>query len=612
VVDQSVFQWVLDDREGTATPLFERTVEEAKDILKRLPPGSTAGLILADATPAPVAPHLGSSLGKLYRHLDEIEPSYDHADLATGVLAARDLLLEEGLEHRDIYVVAPFSTSQLASLKDIDLHGMGLRLVPVRRKTPPRNLGIQRIARTKNQNGAPELTAEVSNQTTSPASAVVRFQLGEQEVRRKVEVPAQSTITVPFTIPKGSSTSEQENLIKIALEDDDFAPDNSYFTKRGSGREISVLIVNGSPRPSRFQDEIFFLTRALESLKADGLEIHLETTTPDNLSAASSLSYDIFILANVHLLPREVVGRLQAQVKEGSGLLISCGDNTDGKFGSRFRDLLVLPFREIHETGSRLGSDEGLSITSVQTRWQGSRELAGAASESLRKARVFRYAVLGSPQPNGPEIKSWIQLENGTPLLLERRLGAGRVMLMATSLDLDWTDLPAHPGYVQLINVLIPHLAGRIEYQGMENLEMGEDWVLKLGEGSTVREARVLPPDSGVTPIIEILASGTQRRVQVHEIRKPGVYTVWLRTEEGRETTRVFTANVRRARGFPTLAQPSEIAKVEHVQTKRTGSRVRPGNLVGSTDVPGTPVWPFILLALILLIAMEALTAIRV
>ncbi len=53
-----------------------------------------------------------------------------------------------------------------------------------------------------------------------------------------------------------------------------------------------------------------------------------------------------------------------------------------------------------------------------------------------------------------------IRLDDGTPLLLERGVGAGRVLLFTSSLDREWNDLPVQPVFVPFLAGLANHLLG--------------------------------------------------------------------------------------------------------------------------------------------------------
>ena len=53
-----------------------------------------------------------------------------------------------------------------------------------------------------------------------------------------------------------------------------------------------------------------------------------------------------------------------------------------------------------------------------------------------------------------------MSLADGTPLLLERAMGAGRVLLFTSSLDREWNDLPVQPAFVPLMAGIANYLLG--------------------------------------------------------------------------------------------------------------------------------------------------------
>src|SRR5690606_6773288 len=76
--------------------------------------------------------------------------------------------------------------------------------------------------------------------------------------------------------------------------------------------------------------------------------------------------------------------------------------------------------------------------------------------DELRSARFTRYLTV---EPS-PEDRVLIRLDNGAPLLLERTVGAGRVLLITSSLDREWNDLPVQPVFVPFVAGLANHLLG--------------------------------------------------------------------------------------------------------------------------------------------------------
>jgi hypothetical protein len=52
------------------------------------------------------------------------------------------------------------------------------------------------------------------------------------------------------------------------------------------------------------------------------------------------------------------------------------------------------------------------------------------------------------------------RFSNGTPALLERPLGSGRVVLLASDVERRWNDFPLHPAFVPFALEALRHVAG--------------------------------------------------------------------------------------------------------------------------------------------------------
>jgi len=78
----------------------------------------------------------------------------------------------------------------------------------------------------------------------------------------------------------------------------------------------------------------------------------------------------------------------------------------------------------------------------------------------LSDARIRKYWVLEARTGEGVNV--WMRLENGAPLLVERRIGKGRSLLLATTVDRDGADLCLQPAFIPWLERLLLHAAGRL------------------------------------------------------------------------------------------------------------------------------------------------------
>lgn len=77
-----------------------------------------------------------------------------------------------------------------------------------------------------------------------------------------------------------------------------------------------------------------------------------------------------------------------------------------------------------------------------------------------------------------------LSYDDGSPTLVEKTLGEGRVLLLTTSVDRDWTDLPIRPGYLPLMQQIFRHLGRAVESKREAQLLVGGVRRLKVDAAS--------------------------------------------------------------------------------------------------------------------------------
>lgn len=90
----------------------------------------------------------------------------------------------------------------------------------------------------------------------------------------------------------------------------------------------------------------------------------------------------------------------------------------------------------------------------------------------LAAARTRRLMLLEPDPERGTEIA--VAFSSGAPALITREYGTGRVALLTTSVDRDWTDLPLRPGFVPLVERTLDYLGGTSASQAGASIQVGE------------------------------------------------------------------------------------------------------------------------------------------
>ena len=106
------------------------------------------------------------------------------------------------------------------------------------------------------------------------------------------------------------------------------------------------------------------------------------------------------------------------------------------------------------------------------------------------------------------------------PMLVEQRLGPGRMVTLLTALDREWSTLVLHPAFVGFVANAVDYLAGEFVRSG------------RAGEALPVTSGNVQLFDAGGTRVLALgdTAGGSGSVLRVSE---PGLYTVRM---PGRET----------------------------------------------------------------------------
>jgi hypothetical protein len=150
-----------------------------------------------------------------------------------------------------------------------------------------------------------------------------------------------------------------------------------------------------------------------------------------------------------------------------------------------------------------------------------------------QSALVYRYVHTAASQDAAVDVLA--RLDNQQPLLIERRIGAGSVLLLATSVHVDWSNLPLRPIFMPLISRLTFYLAEAETTR--PPLAAGTPLVVPLA-GMDVSTVEVTRPTGDVTRL-EVDERDTFRFLETHEI---GVYEVTL-TGVNRQENIAFACN---------------------------------------------------------------------
>ena len=281
-----------------------------------------------------------------------------------------------------------------------------------------------------------ELTASLRSFAPDAATRTVTLtQNGRTVGEQTVEVAAHGRADVTFPALELASGS---NRVEVALSpgDDLAADDRRYLAiKRPEPRKVLVVSPDDKGRAP------LYVSSALETLTTLALTADVRTSP---LGDPPLLDYSFLVVTDVGTLDAAQATAVEDYVEGGGRALLAAGPRSSG--------LTALPVTgQPLRTNPQMGAQASLSVGEVDTTHPALRGV-----EELRSAN-FTRAVSVEPTEADRVV---MRLADGTPLLLERSIGSGRVLLFTSSLDKEWNDLPLQPAFVPLMAGIANELLG--------------------------------------------------------------------------------------------------------------------------------------------------------
>ncbi len=584
----------LSMRWSDGTSNFERARDEARDALKDLLPEEPATLLVCTQAPA-APPPPGFDRGRLRSLVDEARATYGTADLSRCLDMAARALEESPMPAKRLVLVSDM-TAAAFRLEAPPPTVKGPTGAPVKPEVVLRDaaeghevLGNRAIVDLKVEpalQAGPrtfQFTFTVRNFGAEPVKdleAVVR--VGESTLAKGfVDIPpggtTQKTLTVRF--PQGGTVLGQVALAPDALVEDDR---RSFVLP--VPRALKALVVNGSPHATRYRDEAFFVDAALT---APGSPVEVSTRDAEVGLREDFSAYDLVLLLNVPAPGADEAEKLAAFVEKGGGLFISMGDRVNpDAYNQRLGAVLPRPLRLVRTSAERDDPDadtRSARLAQVSVEHVLFAPFTGRAEEGLVGARFYKYMLLEADNPGASGASQVLATyEDGAPAVAVARRGKGRVALLTSTVDRDWSDFAIRTSFLPLMQRFAAYLTG--------SLDEREEVRVRVGEGATLRPegaqkvSAVRAPDGAEVSVKE----QPDGSLVAGPVLEPGVYSVL--GADGK---------VQPDLSFAAVLDPSEsdLGRVPlDTLTAYFGEETVKAS-TGDADKPSVPLWTWLILA---------------
>jgi hypothetical protein len=633
---------------------FKRAVDEAATIIKACRPADAISIILAGPVPRPVVANPTADRDDLDNALRTIVPTGGSMRVLDSLSAAAASLAEGHNPAKKIVLITDdqnigWDPRNEARWKFL---AAGLRSLPVPPQIVCRTLALPKAFRNAaatdvrfsrkvvGTDRPVRIDVTVTNTGTTPLESLA--------VELAIDGAAVARQDVAQTLPGAAETVRFDyrfekpgphTIAARVLSEDEMPSDNTAVRVLTVIDKLPVLIVEGDPSTRPLDGAASFVEIALTPKEDEDEAKAAAPKTPakagekapppaepelgslveptvvpvtDVGSVSDLRQFRLVILANVPKLPAAAASALVRYVQDGGGLLVALGDKVLPTFynswttdaGQPFIPAVLLRRRALGESPAHFGlktfSHPALELLRDSTQNDGDRAVIASfwGLDVDRKDRAVRAGGL---------------FDTGEPMLVERQVGKGYVLMTAMSLDRRESNLPSLKCFVPLVHELAYYLTTPALAQ--TNVRPGSEFVMELPARSSEAARRaadyarltaevVTPTQRRLSAAMAASAGGL--RVNFAGTYEPGLYRLALPAKVAEEfaapgTARHFPFSVvdDAEEGRLSALTPADLEavgkQVDFFQARSTNEAV---SAVTDT-VPGEELWKYLAVALL-------------
>ena len=289
--------------------------------------------------------------------------------------------------------------------------------------------------------------AVIAGHETPAATRTVSLLVnGTSIATKKVDVPADGRATVVF---EGLDVPYGESRCEVRIDGADGFPndDASNFAVKRADPE-RVLFVH---QASDARSPLYFGAALAAAAQASFV---LQPITPEESSDIDPTKYAFVVLSDVPSVPSILEHTLERNVEDGGSVLVVAGMADSHR-------------QHIPVYGGNVGDGHFYARGSLEQEGFSTVGAADASHPALKDANGFagtKFFYAASVDPGQAQVAA--RLADGTPLLIDKQVGEGHVLLFASGLDNLTNDLPLNPAFVAFVDQTARYLSGEERVSG--------------------------------------------------------------------------------------------------------------------------------------------------
>jgi Aerotolerance regulator N-terminal/von Willebrand factor type A domain len=566
---------------------WARAVAAARKTIDGLTPADRASVVFFGSG-TDVALRSTSDKGRLQSALASAQLSAGATHYGPVLKLAGSILSESTLPRREVVLVTDFQRGGWRGADGVRLpDGAVLTPEPIG-DSDTTNVAVTPVAIERSTFSEQErvtVTAGVTNHGGKALDGVdVTLEVNGRPIQtQRVRVDANASSSTSFA-PVTLTAAEVRATVRVG--DDAMNRDNAFHFIVAAGRPVRTALAG---RPGA-RDTGLYIGRALavgETPRFDVTAREAESLSADDLQPGA-----IVVLNDVQVTS-SVAERLTRHVERGGGLLFIAAQRGTWP-QERAASIAAIPGEAIDRSRGQAGRLVGLEYGHPVFE-----PFRAPRSGDFSAARFYGYRAM-TVQPGANVLA---RFDDGAPALVERRVGSGRVLVWASSLDLEWNDLAVKPIFLPFMHQMARYLAAYRE---------PEPW-LTVGE--------VLDPSStlaGHPNDIRTVISPSGQRISldpeggdVVELAEQGFYELRAQAAGGGPAATV-AANVDLSESDLTAMDPREVVAAVSGRPADGSGGTQTAEMTDATREATQRVWWYMLFAAALFLAAETVVSNRV
>ncbi len=378
------------------------------------------------------------------------------------------------------------------------------------------------------------VTAEIQNYAAAPSAACPVVWSIDDEAQHQSQAPRLEPGETRDLVWKHAFERVGVYTLTCRIDaDDDLPADNTASYVLEVVERVPVLLVEGAEGFGETQQDTYLLRAALGRVEGDAAPewravFEPRLVSPQQLETIDLAPFRAVVVPNLTVLSREAVGRLRQFVTAGGGLWLALGPRTE------IPDFNRLLFNE-GDGLSPVALDEAVdeavdephdesrntTINPFQKRHPATLELADNQRLDTGNVRVTRHYRFRKPA-YARHVAVLLDLTNGDPLVVENRVGRGRVIVQGIPLRFQWSDLATSQAFVVMASAWLSYLSEPKATR--HNLLPGEPISLQVAADAGTEATLTLPTGDDVAVSGEPVADGVMFRTS--HTMTPGAYSL--------------------------------------------------------------------------------------